>query len=129
MRSGDFALAERITKARIAEHPTHPRLLAYAGFFHFRRGEYAPARDFFLKATMCDIRFLEAGIYLIRCLDYLGEYDEALRAAEYWFTIEPANKEVIHLLKSLKRTVQKIDGQWEKSKDLKFVEVEMTGDE
>ncbi len=99
----------------LQRHPTSPRLNAQLGYCHWHAGRFEEAHDAFQRAVLCDTRFFEAGVMLVRTLDRLHRFREALEVAKHWTTINPNDPALIGLIRGLERQVPDELGQWTRS--------------
>lgn len=107
--------AEAQTHRLLERFPTHAQLWAYQGLFHYRRGALEAAREALTRATECDPKHVRAGTLLVRVLDQLGRYEEALEVAERLHRVDPNYQPLEALRRSLMRAVDDPTGQWQKS--------------
>lgn len=107
--------AAEAASAALERHPTNPRLNAQLGYCYWHQGQFERAREFFERATLCDIRFFEAGLMLVRSLDRLHRFQEALAVARHWTKFDPNDAALQGLLRGLERQVPDELGQWTRS--------------
>lgn len=106
-------------RAALQVTPTNPKLNAFLGMCHFRKGEFEAAIPPFKRATTLDPKFWQAGAKLAQCYDRLKRYEEAFATAKDWLRIMPSDRTLQGLVFALENQVQgnRKDG-WERTRAL-----------
>lgn len=110
-----FDEANPLVGAALLKNPTNARLNAQQGYCHWHFDDFEAARASFERATLCDTDFYEAGVMLVRCLDRLHRFSEALNVGRFWSVRNPNDPALQGLIRGLDRQVTDQLGQWTKS--------------
>lgn len=89
IRNARWQEAERACRHLLCARPADARLNAFQGICLFRMGDFAAAEPCFMRATVLDPWFVNAGVKRCQCLERLRRYDEALELAREWLAKRP----------------------------------------
>ncbi len=105
-------------------HPTNAWAHAYLGLALDRMKRPEDAVPCFERAVSLDAGFWQAGTYLVRILDRLGKYEQALLVAEEFHRQRPSDENLRIMVDGLRRHAKanRTDG-WERTANLTWHEV------
>jgi len=130
MREGNWEQAKAECLRLRQEHPENPKIGAYLGLCHHHFGEIEEAIRELKRAMVLDPHYWEPGLKLVKILDKLRRYEEALEVARDVEKLRPSDPELQALIRGLERQVpDKITDNWEISRRPPHYNVELTRDE